>query len=44
MFLNRIFEDPRSNDSTGEYTLPATRRIETTGSVRPVAYGNGRWA
>ncbi len=44
MFWNRIFEGPRPDDPTGEYTLSATRRVETTGNVRLVAYGNGRWA
>ena len=44
MFWNRIFEDPRPDETTGEYALMATRRFETIESVRSVAYGNGRWA
>ncbi len=44
MFWNRIFKDPRPEDTTGEYTLQATGRIEAIDSVSLAACGNGRWA
>jgi hypothetical protein len=44
MFWNRIFEDPRPDDTIGEHELPMTRRTGASDNVSLVACGNGRWA
>ena len=44
MFWNRIFEDPRTDDTTREHELPVTPRTGARDNVSLVAHGNGRWA
>lgn len=44
MFWNKIFEDPRPDDTNREHLSPATRRMGASDNVSMVAHGNGRWA